>query len=425
MKPTLVAIAIACLADCVLSNQEASVSRVPGKKRFKLNEIHNKHFKGHNIPAAFLRTHLKYGSSLPPPLSRALKINPSLKSKYTSTTLYSNNTAQKGSVKTHAPPKFDSEFAVPVDIGTPPQTIPLNLDTGTADLWTFSSETNRQFIHGQALYHPENSSTSKLQSHQSWQIEYGDGDSASGIVYKDRVALGTTFVDQQTVQAAITVSPHISNNNFTSGILGMANSRGNAIRPTQGKTYIDNVRAQLEKPVFTANLRNRGPGNYNFGFINRSEYTGEIQYAAINSSSPFWEVTIGGYTIGKGGGGDFKKRVWNAIIDTGTSLLLLPDDIVSAYYSQIPDAAFDVKMGVMVFPCNADIPDFTFGIGPHRGRVPGEYIKYGPIDDTYCHGGIQSASGIPFAVFGAVALKAQFVVFNYERGIVGFANKKL
>ncbi|KJZ76380.1 hypothetical protein HIM_04109 [Hirsutella minnesotensis 3608] len=422
MKPTLVAVAITCLADCALSNQEAS-SGAPGKKRFKLNQIHNERFKGHNVPAAYLRTHLKYGSSLPPMLSRALKINPSLKSKYMSMTHYSNTTAQKGSVKAHAPAKFDSEFAVPVEIGTPPQTIPLNLDTGSADLWTFSSETYKGVIHGQTIYHPELSTTAKQQQQQSWQVKYGDGAGASGIVYKDRVALGSTFVDNQTVQTAITVSNEIGNDDFTSGILGMANSRANTIRPTQGKTYIDNVKAQLEKPVFTANLRNRGPGNYNLGYIDKSEYTGVIQYAAVNPFSPFWEVTMGGYSIGKHG--DFKKRPWNAIIDTGTSLLLLPDDIVTAYYRQIPDSALDANMGIMVFPCYADIPDFTFGIGPHRGRIPGEYMNYGPIDDTYCHGGIQSANGIPFAVFGDVALKAQFVVFNYEQGIVGFANKKL
>lgn len=29
---------------------------------------------------------------------------------------------------------YDSEYVLPVDIGTPPQTIPLNLDTGSADL---------------------------------------------------------------------------------------------------------------------------------------------------------------------------------------------------------------------------------------------------------------------------------------------------
>ena len=29
---------------------------------------------------------------------------------------------------------YDSEYVLQVDIGTPPQTIPLNLDTGSADL---------------------------------------------------------------------------------------------------------------------------------------------------------------------------------------------------------------------------------------------------------------------------------------------------
>lgn len=30
---------------------------------------------------------------------------------------------------------YDSEYILPVQIGTPPQTLPMNLDTGSADLY--------------------------------------------------------------------------------------------------------------------------------------------------------------------------------------------------------------------------------------------------------------------------------------------------
>lgn len=289
--------------------------------------------------------------------------------------------------------------------------------------WTFSSDTYPGVINGQTLYHPENSSTSRLLRGESWQVKYGDGAGASGIVYKDRVQVGETYVLDQGVQAAITVSPEIAKDSFTSGILGMANSRVNTARKMQQRTYIDNIKDSLEEPLFTANLRNRRPGNFNFGYIDESEYTGNLQYAAVNRYSAFWEVTVSGYQIGHSKSPN--RSSFSAIVDTGTSLLLLPADIVQDYYRHVPGASMDSRLGIMTFPCNVRPPDFTFNIGPHRGRIPGAYINYGRVNDRYCHGGIQTAQGIPFAVLGDVALKSQFVVFNYERGLVGFANKKL
>ncbi|RCI15358.1 putative aspartyl protease [Ophiocordyceps polyrhachis-furcata BCC 54312] len=389
-----------------------------GNTRFTLEEVRNENFKGHDAVNSFVKAHLKYGDSLPPQMSQALENNPDLRLRFA--TLY--NATQRGTVKSTAPAKYDSEFAVTVQIGTPGQKIPLNLDTGSADLWVFSSETYSSVVNGQALYHPENSSTSRVLPGHSWQVKYGDGAGASGIVYKDKVQVGNSHFDQQAVQAAITVSPEIANDTFTSGIIGMANSGVNTIRPNKQRTYIDNVKSLLEEPVFTANLRKAAPGNYNFGYINKTEHTGEIQYAAVNPVSPYWQITVGGYQVGEN---PFERRPWNAIVDTGTSLLLLPADIVYNYYKRIPDAGLDLKLGVITFPCAAKPPDFTFGLGPYRGHIPGEYINYAKIDAKYCYGGIQTSKGMPFAVLGDVALKAQFVVFNYAKGLVGFANKKL
>lgn len=107
--------------------------------------------------------------------------------------------------------------------------------------------------------------------------------------------------------------------------------------------------------------------------------------------------------------------------------MLLPTDVVSAYYAAIKTSSYDRVNGGYVFPCDTDLPDFSFGVGKAMVTVPGSYINYAPVDsaNSSCYGGIQDDSGIGFAIFGDVALKASFVVFDGENEQLGWASKKL
>jgi hypothetical protein len=288
--------------------------------------------------------------------------------------------------------------------------------------WVFSTETQQSTVQGQVLYYPNASSTSTLLPGETWNIKYGDGARASGNVYTDTVQIGGTYVNQQAVQVAVNVSPDIAKDNFVSGILGLANSAANTVRPTPQRTYIDNIKDQLALPLFTANLRRRAPGNYNFGYIDRSEYTGRIGYAPIDRMHPLWMVAASGYQIGN----DFEhSQVISTIVDTGTSLILVPENVVASYYAGIPDLRRDPKLNMLLYPCEIPLPNFYLFIGGHRAKIPGSYINYGSVGGGYCFGGIQSSASLPFSVLGDVFLKAQFVVFDYGNARVGFANKDL
>lgn len=204
----------------------------------------------------------------------------------------------------------------------------------------------------------------------------------------------------------------------------MANSAANHVSPTAQRTYIDNVKYLLAMPLFTASLQHGRPGNYKFGYIDRSDYQGEIKYADVDPYSPYWKITLSGYRVGDNDG-QYRDYNWEAIVDTGTSLLLVPEVITKRYYNQVPGAGFDDSNGMFVFPCSVAAPDFAFGIQNYRGRIPGDYIKYGKSNETHCFGGIQPSSDFGFSILGDVALKAQFVVFNYGSAKVGFANRDL
>lgn len=145
----------------------------------------------------------------------------------------------------------------------------------------------------------------------------------------------------------------------------------------------------------------------------------------MEADEGYWLFSTSGYQIGSQ---TFNDTAIRGIADTGTTLLMLPTDIVTAYYDQIAGSSYDTTNSGYVFPCSVTPPDFTLGIEDGRIVIPGSYMNYSPIDstNTTCYGGIQDDSDIGFAIFGDVALKAAFVVF--EAGSdpkLGWANKDL
>lgn len=123
-----------------------------------------------------------------------------------------------------------------------------------------------------------------------------------------------------------------------------------------------------------------------------------------------------------------------AIADTGTTLLLVPDDIAATYYAQIPGAVDAARTaGGYIFPCSADLPSYTAILGPYHAVIPGEFVNFAPVGGngfaeatTMCFGGIQRVpAGFPFAIYGDVFLKSQFVVFHGGETQLGLATKPL
>jgi aspergillopepsin I len=190
------------------------------------------------------------------------------------------------------------------------------------------------------------------------------------------------------------------------------------VQPQAQTTFFDTVKSQLDSPLFAVTLKHNAPGTYDFGFIDKSKYTGSIAYTDVDSSQGFWMFTADSYKIGGTSGGSIK-----GIADTGTTLLMLPDDVVSAYYKQVDGAQEDSSAGGYTVPCSAKLPDFTVTIGSYDAVVSGDLINYAPTTEgsSTCFGGIQSNSGLGFSIFGDIFLKSQYAVFDSKGPRLGFA----
>ena len=97
---------------------------------FRLDEVPNQSYEPADAPSEFIKIHAKYSSSLDDRIRKAIEINPALNSKFHSLVA----SAGQSSVAAYPAPFYDSEYVVPVKFGTPPQTVYLNLDTGSSDL---------------------------------------------------------------------------------------------------------------------------------------------------------------------------------------------------------------------------------------------------------------------------------------------------
>lgn len=329
--------------------------------------------------------------------------------------------SQTGSVPAD-PASQDTYYLCEVDIGG--QTLNLDFDTGSADLWVFSSELSSSESSGHSIYNPAKSSSSKQLKGYTWNITYGDGSSASGNVYTDTVTVGGIAVTGQAVELAEQISSQFSQDTDNDGLLGLAFSSINTVQPQAQTTWFDSGVNQglFASNVFTVDLKHQQPGSYDFGYIDSSKYTGDITYTPVDNSQGFWEFTGTGYGVGSG---NFNDQSIDAIADTGTTLLLMDDSIVSDYYSQVDGAENDSSQGGYVFDCSTTLPDFILGIGDAQATIPGSLMSLGSVGDgsNNCFGGIQSNQGIGLSIYGDVFLKAVLAVFDYDNTQFGWAPK--
>ncbi|KAI9887207.1 MAG: hypothetical protein M1823_000955 [Watsoniomyces obsoletus] len=313
-------------------------------------------------------------------------------------------------------PPAETQFLVPMMVGG--QAMTLNLDTGSSDLWVFSSKLPPSSIRGQSVFDPAKSPSFKLLEGQKFSIKYGDQSSASGIVGIDTVNIGGAEVKEQAVELATKVSGHFIEDLNSDGLVGLGFSVSNQVRPTKQKTFFDNIMPSLEQPVFTAVLRRADNGSYEFGRIDSSKFIGQLNHVPIDPSKGWWQFDSPGVTVGDK---VFRTKGATSIADTGTSILLMRNDVVEAYYSQVPGSRNDAKQGGFVYPCSVDLPDFGIMITEnYTATIEGKLMTFNDMGDL-CFGALQSNEGQPVQILGDTLFNSQFVVFDGGEKRLSFA----
>jgi len=394
----------ALLASATLSL--AAPADVLQRSTFKVEQVATGNKQVHALPIAMMNTYAKYakiGAVAPPQVKAAAQA-----------------AAQSGAVSAYSQ-GGDEQYLCPVNVGG--TTMNLDFDTGSSDLWVFSKYLPSSQQSGHDIYSPS-SSASRL-SGETWNITYGDGSGAAGIVFADKVVVGSVTATRQAVEAATSISAQFAQDSSNDGLLGLAFSSINTVEPDQQNTFFDTVKSSLAKPLFAANLRKGATGSYDFGYLDTSAYSGSITYVNVDNSQGFWGFTAGGYSVGSATPGS--TNIGSAIADTGTTLLYIPASAAKAYYAKVSGSQNSNTYGGYVAPCNSNWPAFNVKIGGTTFSVPGSYINYAQVSDgsSTCYGGIQSNTGIGLTIFGDIFLKSKYVVFDESTSTprLGFANQ--
>lgn len=173
------------------------------------------------------------------------------------------------------------------------------------------------------------------------------------------------------------MSASFASDTASNGLVGLAFSKLNTVSPSKQLTFFDNVVNDLTLPVFTAQLKGGTVGAYEFGIIDETAFTGTLTTVPVDSSRGFWEfdsqkVIVNGQTTVIANG--------KAIADTGTSLMLVSDAMLQAYWSQVKNAQVSQDAGGVIFPCNAQLPDLQVAVGPkYMATVPGKFMNFANI----------------------------------------------
>ncbi|KAI0865274.1 eukaryotic aspartyl protease [Xylaria cubensis] len=319
----------------------------------------------------------------------------------------------------------DTEYLVQVSIGTPAQNLMLDFDTGSADLWVFSTSLSSSLQKNHNVFDPTSSSTYKALSGESWNISYGDGSTASGTCGSDVLNVGGLNVTGQTVELATKLSTQFAQGTGD-GLLGLAFSSINTVtkngQSDPAPTPVENMISQgvipADASLFTSAFyseRDNEDSFYTFGYVEQdlvSSSGADIVYTDIDNSEGFWMFNSESYVLN----GTTSQQSGNkAIADTGTTLALVSDEVCEALYKQIPGATYDSTQQGYIFPTSVtadDLPDFSVAVGDTQFVLQKESLAFALADDSHWYGGVQSRGTNPFDILGDVFLRNIYAIWD-------------
>jgi hypothetical protein len=335
-----------------------------------------------------------------------------------------------------------TSYMINVTLGTPEQAVSLILDTGSSDLWVNEANSTLCSAKGNQCAstgtYDSSSSSSYAFVNSEFNITYADGSGAAGDYVTDTLHLGSSTLDAFEFGVAATSSSAV-------GVMGVGYTLNEAILEFQGTTTYNNFPLALTKAgLINSNAYSlwlddlaASTGSILFGGTNTDKFTGSLETVPILPESGYYvafNIALTGVTL--------ESSTQNvsltssslpaaALLDSGTSLTYLPDDLVTDIYNEL-GVAYDSSAGVGVCDCSLANQDvsvvFTFS-SPAIKVTMSELV----LSDTssggvmgkraqasQCVFGIAPA-GDSQAILGDTFLRSAYVVYDLANNEISLA----
>ncbi|KAK4051309.1 hypothetical protein OIO90_004790 [Microbotryomycetes sp. JL221] len=305
-----------------------------------------------------------------------------------------------------------------LSIGTPAKTFLIDFDTGSADLWVPSSACTSDACAPHSKYDSSQSSTSRTVTGSKLSISYGDGSSTTGDVYKDVVSLAGLTAEGQTFGAATGLSSDWRDDPMD-GLMGMGYQSISQLKSTpMFQTLVS--QGKVARPQFSFKLGQTGESELFLGGMNPNLFvSGSTQWVNIVSQS-YWIVPATAYANNVAAATNF-----NAIIDSGTSVIVAPSLAAQAFWAKVPNSSV-YGQGYYTYECNnPPAISFSFGGSDKKWTVSGQDLNLGKVasGSPRCVGAVVGADvGVNAWILGDTFFKGAYVTFDLGKNQVGFSD---
>jgi len=308
----------------------------------------------------------------------------------------------------------NAQFFGPIKIGG--QDFKVIFDTGSSNVWVPGKDCGFFTCYTHPRYDRKKSSNYE-EDGREYKVQYGSGP-VEGVFSKDTVTVGSIDVPHQPFAEVSKVSFGPLNIAFAAGkfdgLLGLGFKSISTYQiPTPFESMID--QGLIDEPVFAFYLQ-KDPdamGELVFGGVDPAHYTGDFVNVPLTSET-YWEVGLDGITFGGSAVGD--GSVTKAIIDSGTSLLAGPSDVVKVLAATA--GAKGLAGGVeYTIDCDqvSSLPDFKVTLGGSEFTLTGEdYVLNMQGQCLFAFTGIDvPAPNGPLWIMGDIFMRKYYCAFDY------------
>jgi len=315
------------------------------------------------------------------------------------------------------------EYFGQVAVGTPPQYFKVVFDTGSGILWVPSHLCDSEACKDHTRLFEDGDKT--LQVDRGYvNIKYGTGN-MRGRRATDHVAVAGVKVKDQDFLLSTTEDGLVFRSGRFDGVMGLGRqalagilSRGEHDRGTP--FYINAVNKRiLAEPKFSVYVSARmgRPGAVVLGGVNPKLFSGPIFYHK-GYSNAYWMVSMGTMQVGKE---VVETRGARGIVDSGTSLLVGPPDIIRRILPHVrvnSDCSnYDELQTLEINMKTVDNKRVTYKL------TPKDYVmkRLGRCKTGIAIMRIQLKMAHPIVILGDTFLRKYYSVFDHKTGQIGFA----